>query len=102
MKSKVDLTLKRFNVNLGVKNESRFNMKSEKKRATIYFDPDLFKTLRLKAAAVEDSISDLVNEAVRLSLREDEIDLRAYEERADETLISFEDVLKKLRMNGKI
>lgn len=102
IKEKDDLTLKRFNVNLGMNNKSRFIMKSEKKRATIYFDPDLYKTLRMKAAAVEDSISDLVNEAVRLSLREDDIDIRAYEERGNETLVSFEDVLKKLRMNGKI
>ena len=97
-----DLTLKRFNVKLDSNKESGLNMIKEKKRATVYFDPDLFKTLRLKAAAVDASISELVNEAVRLSLREDEIDIRSFDERADEILISFEDVLKKLRKNGKI
>lgn len=102
IREKNDLTFKRYNAKLELNNQSRFKMKSEKKRATVYFDPDLFKTLRMKAAAVDSSVSDLVNEAVRLSLREDEIDLRSFDERANETLVSFEDVLKKLRKNGKI
>lgn len=74
----------------------------DKKRATIYFDPDLFKALRMKAAATEISISGLVNEAVRKNLLEDSLDLQAFEERADEPLVSFEEVLKKLQGDGKL
>jgi len=46
-------------------------MKTSQKRATIYFDPDLHRALRLKAAETDQSVSDLVNNAVKLSLAED-------------------------------
>jgi len=72
------------------------------KRSTIYLDPNLHKALRIKAAVTERSISELVNEAVKYALIEDSIDLRAFEERKDEPLFRFEDVLKKLQKNGKI
>ena len=97
-----DLTLKRFNAKLGTNFEPGFSIKMDKKRATIYFDPDIFKALRMKAAATEGSVSDLVNEAVRKSLIEDSLDLKAFEQRKDEPLISFEDILKKLHRDGKI
>lgn len=47
------------------------------KRSTIYFDPQLHKALRLKAAHTERSVSDLVNDAGRRALREDQEDLAA-------------------------
>lgn len=72
------------------------------KRSTIYLDPNLHKALRIKAAVTERSISELVNEAVKYALIEDSIDLRAFEERKDEPLFRFENVLKKLQKNGKI
>lgn len=72
------------------------------KRSTIYLDPDLYRALRLKAAETERSISELVNEAVKYALFEDSIDLQAFEERKHEPLVSFEEVLKKLKKNGKI
>lgn len=74
----------------------------ENKRATIYFDPDLHRALRLKAASTDHSISELVNEAVRYAMAEDAIDLEALEVREVETLLSFEDVLKDLKKSGKI
>ena len=72
------------------------------KRATIYFESDLHHALRIKAAETERSISELVNEAIKLSLAEDRIDLAAFEERANEPLLAFENVLKSLKRNGKI
>jgi len=72
------------------------------KRATIYFDADLHQALRVKAAETESTISELVNEAVQLSLTEDMIDLAAFEERKNEPLVSFESVLKNLKRNGKL
>ncbi len=77
-------------------------MKTAPKRATIYFDPDLHRALRLKAAETEQSLSELVNEAVKLSLAEDAEDLAAFEARASEPDLSFEEVLKDLRQRGKI
>lgn len=72
------------------------------KRATIYLDPMLHKALRLKAAETSRSMSELVNRAVRLSLAEDAEDLAAFEERAGEPLVAFEDLLKDLKKHGRI
>jgi hypothetical protein len=77
-------------------------MKTKTKRATIYIDSDLHKALRIKSAETNHSISEIVNEAIKYSLTEDSIDLAAFEDRKGEPLIAFEDVLKKLKKNGKI
>ena len=72
------------------------------KRATIYVDANLHRALRVKAAQTDRTISDLVNEAVRLSLAEDAEDLAAFEERAREPSLAFESVLKDLKRRGKL
>ncbi len=77
-------------------------MKTKTKRATIYLDPDLHKALRIKSAETDHSISEIVNDAIKYSLAEDSIDLAAFENRKDEPLMAFEDVLKELKKNGKI
>jgi hypothetical protein len=46
-------------------------------------------------------MSDLVNEAVKLSLAEDAEDLSVFAERASEPDFSFEDVVTELRRCGK-
>ncbi len=77
-------------------------MKTNTKRTTIYLDSDLHHALRIKAAETEHSMSELVQEAIKFSLAEDSIDLTAFEQRRKEPSLPFEDVLKKLRKNGKI
>jgi len=77
-------------------------MTTSQKRATVYFDPALHRALRVKAAETDRSLSDIVNEAVRLSLLEDAEDLAAFEERASEPSLSFEDVVKDLKRSGSI
>lgn len=77
-------------------------MTGTQKRTTVYFDPALHRALRLKAAETDRSLSDIVNEAVRLSLLEDAEDLAAFEERASEPSLSFEEVVKELRRSGSI
>jgi hypothetical protein len=77
-------------------------MATKIKRATIYFDPDLHKALRLKSVETSRSVSDLVNEAVREALSEDAEDLAAFEERADEPVISFEEMVKRLKKDGRL
>jgi len=72
------------------------------KRATIYFDSELHRALRLKAAETDRSLSDLVNEAVRQSLAEDAEDLAAFEERAHEPRYRFDEVVKDLKRRGKL
>jgi hypothetical protein len=72
------------------------------KRATIYIDPELHRALRIKAAETSSSISEIVSHAVKLALAEDAEDLTAFEQRASESTVAFEDILKKLKENGRI
>lgn len=76
-------------------------MSATAKRATVYLKSDLHKALKLKAAETDRSVSDLVNDAVRLSLLEDAEDLAAFEERVKEPNLAFEAVLKDLRRRGR-
>lgn len=75
---------------------------SEAKRATVYFDPLVHRALRLKAAASDRSVSDLVNDAVKLALGEDAEDLAAFDERAAEPALDFEGFVKSLRARGRL
>ncbi len=77
-------------------------MSSDPKRATVYFDAAIHRALRLKAAETERSMSDLVNEAVQLSLAEDAEDLAAFENRVNEPNLPYEAVVKDLKRRGKI
>ncbi|MFH1673541.1 MAG: CopG family transcriptional regulator [Pseudomonadota bacterium] len=77
-------------------------MANENKRATIYFDPDLHKALRLKSVETSRSVSDLVNAAVREALLEDAEDLAAFEERINEPLVSYEAMVKRLKKDGRL
>ncbi len=77
-------------------------MDTKSKRTTVYFDAAIHRALRFKAAETDQSVSDLVNAAVRESLSEDADDLEAFEARAREPSLSFEDVLKDLRRCGKL
>ncbi len=89
---------------LDVRVEKRHNveMLRDQKRTTIYFESVIHRALRLKSIETERSLSDLVNEAVRLSLAEDAEDLAAFEERASEENLSFEAVVKDLKARGRI
>lgn len=72
------------------------------KRSTIYLDPSLHRALRLKSVETSRSMSELVNEAVSKLLAEDAEDLAAFDERAHEPLVSFEELVKDLRARGKV
>ena len=75
---------------------------SDPKRSTIYFEPDIHKALRLKSAVSERSISEMVNDAVRISLAEDADDLAAFDDRENEPTIDFEDFVKRMKRSGKL
>jgi len=72
------------------------------KRATVYLDPVLHKALRLQSVETSRSVSDLVNDAVRDELSEDARDLAAFDERANEPTMDFEDFVKGLKRDGTI
>jgi hypothetical protein len=75
---------------------------SDPKRATVYFEPTLHQALRVKAAETDQTLSELVNAAVRRSLAEDADDLATFRTRAHERSLRFEDVLKDLKRHGKL
>ncbi|MBM3172290.1 MAG: CopG family transcriptional regulator [Chloroflexi bacterium] len=77
-------------------------MTTQTKRTTIYLDPDLHKALRLKAVSISRSVSELVNDAVREALAEDAEDITAFEERNRELLISYDEMVKRLKKDGRI
>jgi hypothetical protein len=77
-------------------------MATATKRAIVYLEPELHKALRLKAVETSRSVSDLVNEAIRQALAEDLEDITAFDERAGEPLMSYDEMVKRLRKDGRI
>jgi hypothetical protein len=77
-------------------------MATAAKRATVYLDPELHKALRLKAVETSQSVSELVNNAIREALAEDAEDYAAFEERVREPLISYNEMIKRLKKDGRI
>jgi len=76
--------------------------RTKAKQATIYFDGNIHKALRLKAAGTNRSISDVVNEAVKSLLAVDQKNLEAFEAQDYEPVVSYEDLLNELKSEGKI
>ena len=74
----------------------------ETKRATISFDVHVYQALRLRAAASNRSISEMVNEAVRIALAEDADDLRDVEFRQAEPSVDFEVFVASQRESERI
>ena len=72
------------------------------KRATVYFESELHRALRLKAAALDRSISDMVNEAVKAALAEDAEDLTVFSERKNDKSLSFDTFVQGLKRRGRI
>lgn len=72
------------------------------KRATVYFEEDLHKALKMKSAEISTPVSDLVNDAVRYALLEDAEDLKAFKDRENEPVIDFETFVASLKKNGKL
>jgi len=72
------------------------------KRSTIYFDPAIHQALKVRAASSQVSVSELVDEAVRLLMKEDREDLEAFNDRVNEEEMSYETLLDDLKKHGKI
>jgi len=77
-------------------------MALQAKRATVYLEPVLHKALRLKAVETSTSVSELINNAVRQAIAEDSEDFAAFEGRVAEPLISYDEMVKRLRKDGRI
>lgn len=70
------------------------------KRTTIYLDSKLHQALKLKAIQRAQTLSEIINEAIRLTLKEDAIDLQAIQDRVNEPAESYESVVKELKRDG--
>jgi predicted transcriptional regulator len=77
-------------------------METKLKRSTVYLDSKLHRALKIKAAELDRTISDLINEAVSQILTEDYEDLKAFKDRKKEPNLDFETVLKELKYSGKL
>lgn len=77
-------------------------MSRNSKRSTVYFEPDLHHELRIKAVSTRRSLSEVVNEAVRQAFHEDQEDLQAFEDRAGEATMSYENLLDDLKRHHKV
>jgi hypothetical protein len=77
-------------------------MSQLKKKSMVYFEPDVYNALRVKTLYTNQSFSEFVNEAVYIALREDQEDLNAFEERATEPTLSYEELLENLKSHGKL
>ena len=72
------------------------------RRSTIYFDPHIHQALKLRAASSDRSLSEIIDEAARLLMGEDQEDLDAFDNRIKEPEITYESLLKDLKKHGKI
>ena len=72
------------------------------KRSTVYFEAEIYQALRIKAAMSHQSVSEVVNEAVRIALREDQEDLDVFTLRAEEATLTYEELLEDLKLHGKL
>ena len=77
-------------------------MSNLSKRSTVYFEPQVHQALKIRAVSTHVSVSELIDEAVRLLMSEDQEDLKAVSSRKSETEISYEDLLNDLKAHGQI
>ena len=77
-------------------------MSNLSKRSTVYFEPAIHQALKMRAASSDRSVSELIDEAVRLLMNEDQEDLAVFSERTKEKEISYEALLNDLKKHGKI
>ncbi|MBI1388363.1 MAG: CopG family transcriptional regulator [bacterium] len=66
------------------------------KQPLICLEPALLQALCEKADQTDRSVSDIVNDAVRAALLEDREDLAAFEERSNESEITYEELIESL------
>lgn len=71
-------------------------------KSTVYFDLDVHTAIRARVVDSKRSLSQIVNDAVRIAIKEDQEDLKAFDERAGEPTISHEELLEDLKLYGKV
>jgi len=77
-------------------------MATKTRRSTIYLESHIHKALRLKAAELDASMSDVVNNALRVIFDEDAEDLMDIKNRQGEKSVSFDDFVRELKASGQL
>ena len=75
---------------------------NKKKASTIYLQPEIHKALKLKSVIRECSISELAEEIIKISLKEDIEDIKTIKRRKKESSVSLDDFIKILKEDDKI
>ena len=69
-------------------------------KSTLYLEDSVHQALRLKAAETKQSMSELVNDALKASLQEDLEDIKSWRERKDEEAYGYEEFVELLKKDG--
>lgn len=69
-------------------------------RMTVYLQPKIYRALKVKSATTDRSVSEIINTAVIEALREDAVDLAAFDTRSQESARPFDQILKDLKRDG--
>jgi metal-responsive CopG/Arc/MetJ family transcriptional regulator len=69
-------------------------------KVTLNIEDSLLNALRRKAVDTKQSMSDLVNDALKASLQEDLEDIKSWEDRKDEETYGYEEFVKLLQKDG--
>jgi hypothetical protein len=69
-------------------------------RMTVYLQPKIYRALKVKSATTDRSVSEIINAAVIEALREDAVDLEAFDKRSKEPARPFDQILKDLKRDG--
>lgn len=71
-------------------------------RTTVYFEPELHKALKIKAAQTGQTVSEILNQLLRLNLNEDHEDIKEFQTRKNEATVNYEDFLAQLKADGTL
>ena len=66
-------------------------------KVTLSLDDAILQTLKLKSSETKQSMSEIVNDALKASLQEDLEDIKSWEERKGEDTYSYEEFLGLLK-----
>ncbi|MGJ3243682.1 MAG: CopG family transcriptional regulator [Opitutales bacterium] len=69
-------------------------------KATLYLEEPVHQALRYKAAETRQSMSELVNDALKASLLEDLEDMKDIRERRAEPTVGYEEFVAQLKSDG--
>ena len=77
-------------------------MASALRKSTIYMRDDLHKAVKIKAAETDQSVSEVIEEAIHILIQEDHKDIETVKKRSRGPFLSYEQLLKNLKKDGII